>query len=217
MAKDDWFRAETWTEATRTEFETRLARSRTAFHRAQYLRIQGITLTETNKRREISAGRGLLERVITEFPDEVMEVAGAHSALADSLAQEDPRKAIEHLRICLVLESGRGFRHGAELRLAELLLAEDPTDGSVGEIAELLDEAADESFFHSDAWRIAVARARLHAKKKDPHGAAAYAQHALALLADNGPKLPRHPDVGLIKTDRKTVTEMEKLAGRSGR
>lgn len=218
MANDDWFRSETWSETTRAAFETRLARSRTEFHRAQYLRVQGLTLTETNRRREVSAGRALLERVITEYPGEVLEVAGAHSALADSFARENrPREAIEHFRACLALESGRNFKHRAELRLAEVLLAHDATDASLGEIAELLDEAANQAFFHSEAWRIAVARARLHAKQKDTVGAAAHAQHALALIANNSPKLARHPDVGLIETDRKTVKEMQKLASRSGR
>jgi predicted negative regulator of RcsB-dependent stress response len=213
MGRDDWFRSETWNESTRTAFETRLTRSRTAFHRAQYLRIQGLTLTETNKRREVNAGRALLERVITEYPDDVLEVAGAHSALADSFVQTNQlREAVEHLRACLALESGRNFQHRAELRLAEVMLAQHATDTSLGEVAELLDEAAGEAFFHSEAWRIAVARARLCARRKDPAGAAAHAHHALALLADNSPQFARHPDVGLIKTNRKTIKEMEKLA-----
>jgi tetratricopeptide (TPR) repeat protein len=218
MTKDDWFRSEVWVEATRDRFEARLARSRTPFHRAQYLRIQGLTLTETNTQREITAGRGLLERVITDFPDEVLEVAGAHSALADSYLRENHlRDAIEHLRLCLTLESGRSFQHRAELRLAEVLLAENPPDASLDEVAALLDKATEQAFFHSEAWRIAVARARLRAKQGDRRGAAAHAEEALTLLADNTPKLPRHPDVGLITADPETIKEMGKLAGGSGR
>src|SRR5437016_4351602 len=107
MARDEWFRSETWDEPTRVAFEARLARSRTPFHRAQYLRIQGLTLTTTNKRCEVSAGRALLERVITDFPDEVMEVAGAHFALAETFLRDNRTDdAIPHLRVCLILEAG---------------------------------------------------------------------------------------------------------------
>jgi hypothetical protein len=37
--------------------------------------------------RALAAGRALLERVISDYPDEVMMVANAHSALADSYVQ----------------------------------------------------------------------------------------------------------------------------------
>jgi tetratricopeptide (TPR) repeat protein len=218
MAKDDWFRSEVWDKTTRAAFEARLARSRTPFHRAQYLAIQGSTLTATEKRREISAGRALLERVITDYPDEVLQVANAHSALADSYLREDRlSEAVEHLRLCLILESGRHFQHRAELRLSEVLLAGDPSETELVEVAALLNEAADQAFFHVEAWRIAVARARLRGKLGDAKGAARHAQEALALLADNTPKLPRHPDVGLIKADPDTVEEMQTLATRSSR
>jgi hypothetical protein len=212
MSRDDWYRSETWDESVREAFETKLARSRTAFHRAQYLRIQGLTLTGTNKRREVVAGRALLERVIADFPDEVLEVAGAHSALADSFLESDPPAAIEHLRACLALEQGRGS-YGVELRLSETLLREDRSAASLDEVADLLDVAESQAFFHVEHWRIAVARARLCSRRGDAVGAATQAERALALLADNTPKLSRHPDVGLIEPERKTVKEMRKLAG----
>lgn len=212
MARDDWFRVETWSDSTREEFEARLSRSRTPFHRAQYLRIQGVTLTGTGRRREVEAGRDLLQRVISDFPGEDMEVAGAHFALGESLAESNPEAAILHLRACLSLEQGRSFSHGTELRLAEMLVANDPTAATLDETAALLDTAESQAFFHVEAWRIAVARARAYAKQRDRLAAATQAKRALALLADNTPKLPRHPSVGLIEPDPKTVKEMRKLA-----
>ena len=218
MSDDDWYRSEVWDETTRHAFEARLARSRTPFHRAQYLKIQGATLTATNKPREVEAGSALLESVIADYPDEVMMVANAHSALADSYLQDGGlSQAIEHLRLCLILEKGRHFEHRADLRLAEVLIACNPSEAELDEAAALLDEAGERVFFHVEAWRIAVARARLRAKRGDAVGAAAHAREALALVADNTPKLTRHPDVGLIRTDAETVNEMERLAGESGR
>ena len=213
MSRDDWYRSESWDDSTREAFETRLSRSRTAFHRAQYLRIQGLTLTATTKRREVAAGRALLHRVIADFPGEELEVAGAHYALAESFLDSNPPAAIQHLRACLALEQGRNFRHRTELWLAETLLENDPTAGTLEEITGLLNTAESEAFFHVEAWSIAVARARLHSQHGDTVGAATHARRALELLADNAPKLPRHPDVGLINPDRKTIKEMRKLAG----
>jgi predicted negative regulator of RcsB-dependent stress response len=213
VSRDDWYRLETWDDSARQAFETRLSRSRTPFHRAQYLRIQGVTLASTGKRREVAAGRALLERVIEDFPDEVLEVAGAHYALAESFVDSNLRAAIEQLRACLSFEHGRSFSHRTELRLAELLLEDDPTDATLEEVTDLLNTAESEAFFHVEAWRIAVARARLHSKQGDRDSAATQAKRALALLADNTPKLSRHQDVGLIEPDRKTVKEMRKLAG----
>jgi predicted nucleic acid-binding protein len=215
MAHDDWFRSDTWDKPTRQAFEATLARARTPFQRAQYLRIQGVTLVATNKRREVIAGRTLLDRVIADYPDELLEVAGAHFALAESLLGDNqPNEGIRHLRICLILESGRSFKHGTELTLAEALLANDSTSESLDEAEHLLDKAAGNSFFRSEAWRVTVARARLHAQRGDAQAAATQAEHALALLADNTPTLSRHPDVGLITANQTTVNEMRKLAQR---
>lgn len=218
VTNKDWFRSETWDQPTRAAFESKLARSRAPSRRAQYLRIQGLTLIETNQHQQLDAGRALLQRVITDYPDQLLEVAGAHAALADSyLREQRVSEAIAHLRVCLILESGRSFGHKAELLLAEALLAHDPTDSELGEVATLLDQSANKAFFHSEVWRIAVARARRCDKLGDAEGAGAHASEALALLADNTPKLPRHPSIGLIRTDAQTIDEMQQLARRSGR
>ena len=42
----------------------------------------------------------------------------------------------------------------------------------------------------------------------------ASAEAALSLLADDSPDFPRHPDVGHIKTDRRTIREVKRLAAR---
>jgi hypothetical protein len=47
---DDWYRRKTWTAEDREEFFTRLRRSRGAFHKAQYARIQAFELLTTRTR-----------------------------------------------------------------------------------------------------------------------------------------------------------------------
>jgi hypothetical protein len=212
MGRDDWFRSESWDAAAQELFAAKLARSRTPFHRAQYLRIQGLTLVETRDRRRVEAGRELLERVLAEYPDEVMEVAGAHFALGESFVHgRDHERAVAHLRTCLDLETGRHFRHGTELLLAETLIAVD--DGSqLDEASQLLDASERHAVFGSEFWRIEVARARLLARAADRTRAADHARSALELLEPDKPAFPRHPTVGLIEADKATIKEMRRLS-----
>ena len=212
MGRHDWYRSESWSAQEQELFETKLARSRTPFNRAQYRRIQGLTLVETRDRRRVDVGRELLRRVIAEYPDEVIEVAGAHYKLGDSFAEDgDYDEAIAHLRNCLELESGRSFSHNTELRLAETLVG--PREiSSFDEAWQLLDAAEREALFGSQFWRIEVARARVLELSADPTRAAEHARTALELLDDDAPAFPRHPTVGLIEADEATVREMRRMA-----
>lgn len=212
MSRDDWYRSESWDDAARALFETKLARARGGFYRAQYLRIQGQTLVETRQRTRVDAGRELLHRVIEEYPHEEMEVAGAHYALGQSLFREGRYgDAIEHLLACLQLEAGANFKHRTELLLAETLV-ECGAKASYDEAWQLLNTSAEEAVFGSEFWRIEVARARLLARTGDLTRASAHARNALELLENDTPTFSRHPTVGLIDADKPTIREMRRLA-----
>ena len=60
---DDWFRRKTWTPKDREEFFARLRRSRGAFHKAQYARIQAYELLITRRREAYTAGLELLDMI----------------------------------------------------------------------------------------------------------------------------------------------------------
>ena len=70
-------------------FFQRLRRSRTAVHRAQYLRIQALTLAQTRQNNNILVALELLERIFTEYPDAWdlplvhLEAAQCHDALGN--------------------------------------------------------------------------------------------------------------------------------------
>jgi hypothetical protein len=210
---DDWFRSNAWDARARELFETKLSRARSS--RAQYLRIKGLALIGVNDRERVEAGRRLLRRVVDEYADDALPVAGAHYALGDSFAREgQDGEAVRHLRACLALESTGNFSHGTELRLAEVLIDSHATT-SFDEAWELLNISAGKGMlFNSFIWRIEVARARLLVGEGQEARAAVYARSALRLLEHNEPQLPRHPDVGLIDADRRTVREMKRLARR---
>jgi len=69
MARDDWFRRTTWTELDADEFFARNRRSRSAFKKAQYMRIQAETLLDTGNRNLATAALELLKQSFREFPD----------------------------------------------------------------------------------------------------------------------------------------------------
>ena len=70
MGRQDWFRRTTWTPTDEREFRSRLNRSRGAFHKSQYLYIQGLTLFETKEPELVEAALGLAEENIRDFPAE---------------------------------------------------------------------------------------------------------------------------------------------------
>jgi hypothetical protein len=69
MKKNDWFRRLTWTGADRTEFSGRLRRARTAFHKAQYLRIQALHLERDATPPQPKAALELLDQLLRDYPE----------------------------------------------------------------------------------------------------------------------------------------------------
>ena len=68
VARDEWFRSPAWDEQIEAAFEQRLGRAR-PYNQPQYIRIQATHLLCSPDPRVREAGRGLLQRVITTFPD----------------------------------------------------------------------------------------------------------------------------------------------------
>ena len=52
MASGDWYRNNDWNDTIETEFEARLKRSRGAFNKAQYLRIQASYLLDNSAKKK---------------------------------------------------------------------------------------------------------------------------------------------------------------------
>ena len=66
--------------------------------------------------------------------------------------------------------------------------------------------------FKIDHFRVFTVRARLAADRGDAEEAASYARAALELEADKQPQLPRHPDVGHVRTDEAMRSQLRGLA-----
>jgi hypothetical protein len=68
----DWYRRKTWTATDEEEYFAKLARARKDGP-AQYLRVQAIELIETKDKNLLSAAATLLNKILTDFPDNRIE------------------------------------------------------------------------------------------------------------------------------------------------
>jgi tetratricopeptide (TPR) repeat protein len=215
VAKDDWYRGPSWDLATRERFEQKLSRART--QRAQYLRIKGYELTHANDRSVWAAGRGLLQRVLDEHPDAEFSAIDAHHDLGRSFARQGAHvEAAKHYEESLALqrEHGGGVDRGTPLAFAELIV-DAGWQGRYQQALELLSEfisSRPAGLFPSEQFRVLLVEARIAQRVGKADVARRDAEQALELLAQNESVLPRHPGVGVIRTDKETFRELERLA-----
>src|SRR5206468_1513341 len=127
MATEDWFRNTTWNDQIENGFEARLQRSRGAFHKAQYLRIQASYLLDNPDKKVHAAGVRLMKRLIRDFPTEEFSTVFGHEQLGDYyLKDNDFEKAESHFRIVTDHYKNKKSRSGttgiADLKLAKTIL-----------------------------------------------------------------------------------------------
>jgi hypothetical protein len=198
----DWFRSSTWDAKIEADFEARLRRARKD-GRPQYIRIQATHLLDSSDPAVREAARGLLRRVIAEYPDD-HEAKFATEQLGVSLAREgrlvEAEQALrETLRLCAASRIGRSGTSGTpELRLAEIILLGGDA-ARLNEVAELLQtvqpEVQRQEIMRDVVFRFLLASARLASRRRDAV-ARQLANQALAVTAESVPSLPRHPSVG---------------------
>ena len=78
----DWYRRKTWTKIDEQEFFSKLSRARKD-GRAQYLKIQAIELVETEDKNLLKVAEALLNKMLTEYPDNDFEKGSALHTLGD--------------------------------------------------------------------------------------------------------------------------------------
>ena len=208
----DWYRVTHWDAETNNEFERRLARSR-SWNRAQYLRIQAVTLWQAGR---TDIAKTLLQRVLQEHPDDELEAAAATEHLAQVAIEEDDAEQAEvHLRSLLSSWPDlNGTTGTAEVLLADLL-SQQSSSRAHQEALDLLEHFLDRE--HGIRWSAVMfqwhlVRIRLAELRGEREVAARHAADALE-LAGAGPQLTHHRDLGLVRSDEVTVQRLRRLAG----
>jgi tetratricopeptide (TPR) repeat protein len=213
MATIEWFRRTTWNDADREEFSARLKRSRGAFKKAQYLRIQASHLAEAGHH---AGALELLDRLFAEFPERT-ELAQAHAQKASSLASLGQiEAALQEYRAALQTE--RDFPHSrtnAWLDFAALVVDQQLV-ASYEEASQVLREFGrdDGLTFPVIEYRCAAMQALLADARGESARARDLATLALAHAAEARSGLAYHPNVGLVGAGhrKKFETRLRKLA-----
>jgi hypothetical protein len=210
-----WFRSPRWDDASRAEFEARLARARPA-NRIQYRRIKALALLDAGDGASELAASELLVANLAE-PDllqhervvALVVLAGrdqAHGRLAE--AEGRLRSALD-----LVGPDGSGTTGEEEIALAEVLLAKGG-EADVHEAMRLLDRrASSPPPFVRSRYRLVVARARAHLALGEQREASAAAAEALRLAAVDESGMAYHPRVGLVAAPEHELAWLRALAG----
>lgn len=213
MPKTDWFRRSTWTPADEAEFRARLKRSRSAHHRAQYLRLQAWHLQDVGTGRLLEAALELLNELVLEYPERT-QLAAAHTQRAQCLAALDrPDEAITAYREAFATErSFPSVRSLAYLSFAEFVLALGRHE-LYQEAFAALDEFGNEELFPIERYRSASAQAFLYAALAEPDLAATKARQALRAAAATESPFHYHRKVGLIEQpDAAVLARLWRLA-----
>jgi hypothetical protein len=194
MSNDVWFRRKTWTPADRADFSARIRRSRGAFHKAQYARIQAYELQTVGTPETLRGAVGLLDTILAEWRSEAQLAAVHHQYAQCFLLLGQWERAVESFREVF---STQRLQHGhttdAHLDFGWLVITV-PMPPLYSEVLGVLDEFQYAPVFPIQIFRDAAIRAVIHHSRGEVLLARDYAQRALAALTRS--PLPRHPTLG---------------------
>ena len=199
MAEPEWFRRTTWTPSDEAAFMARLGRSRTEFHRAQYLRIQAHHLAETGDPTLILPALRLLDLLVSAHPDH-SQLALAHHQRAQCLVDLGRLpEAIEAFRASMSAQRTlRSIASNAHLDFGELVCALQRTD-LYEEVAEAIAEFGAGTPFPVHRYKYAAVRAVLAEARGEFPAATEHAREALAAAAATESPFRRHRSLGLVQ------------------
>jgi hypothetical protein len=213
----DWFRRHTWSEADRTAFFTRLHRSRSAFHKAQYARIQAYELHQVGGAKYAGHALELLDTIVEHWMTDAQRAA-VHHQRAECL--RDLGREVEALAAYreTFAEQRRlpSFITNAHLDYA-WWIATSGRHELFEEALSVLDEFADDGriTFPIGVYLADGARALIHCARGDRRRACMHARRALDAARTGHSGLRYHPKLGLVKVrDEEAHALLASLAAR---
>ncbi|MFI5459500.1 MAG: hypothetical protein ACHRXM_29085 [Isosphaerales bacterium] len=210
---DEWYRRKTWGPEGRQEFFARLRRSRSLFHKSQYLRVQAIELQETGTAEGIAAALELIAILIQEYPD-LSQLAAAYLVEGECREQSgDTDGAIEAYRQSIRAQRDYpNFRVNAHRSFA-WLVATKPLPALYQEALNALDEMNETTPFPASRYRSSAARALIHGALGNSDSARKWAKLALEAADLTHSGMRYHPRLGLVENPGTRVrSKLEELA-----
>jgi hypothetical protein len=198
---DDWFRRHTWTEDDQAAFHARLRRCRSAFHRAQYARIQAYELHAAGGARYAQDALRLLDMIVESWPEEAN--ASVHQQRAECL--RDLRRdddAMAAYRATFAEQRRRpSYLTNAHCDFAWWIATSDRRD-FFDEALRVLDDFSRGGAlaFPATVYLAEGARAIIEHARRDKARASRHARLALEAAEMRHSGLRYHPKVGLLQS-----------------
>ena len=201
----DWFRRSTWSAEDEADFFARLRRSRG--RKTEYLRLQALTLAETKDQSLLSVALDLIDKALTDSPDN-FHLAALYFQRAECLvALGKAREAILAFRASL--QARRELPNVVDMAYLEFAwtVARLRLTSHYDEVLEVLREFGEQSdlAFPANAYRYFGALALIASERSDRIAARDWAKDALAAAAEARGPFARHPTFGVL--DNATVDE----------
>lgn len=213
MADQNWYRLKTWSEADKLAFMQKLGRSRGAFHKAQYLRIQAYCLVTEIKQPLYEEALELLNLLIAEHPDE-SQLASAHMQMSRCYSalnnEELALRAIE----ASIASQGK-FPHlktEAYLDFAEMIIERKLTD-RYSDALEKLEKLGQGEVFPISIYRSSRAKALIHDELGNLESAKVFARRAIQVSQMSESPFSYHKKLGLVDSPDLTLhRRLERLS-----
>ena len=216
MANDDWYRNKNWDNELEANFEARLKRSRGAFTKAQYLRIQASYLLDSLDKKIQLAGVNLMERLFKDYPTEEFSVIFGQEQLGDFYFEKNKYEEAEHFfRVVTHYYQDKKTRGGtsalADLKLAETILRSNQTDKFNEAYQFVIDYPISELTFNDSKFYYAELRTQLCDAMNKKAEAKEFAKTAIELSKITKPQFTRHKTVGLVKVSDRQMRTLEQI------
>lgn len=217
MATDDWYRNTTWDSNTEADFEARLKRSRGAYNKAQYLRIQASYLLGSSDKDMQQVGVRLMDRLIKDYPTEEFSTIFGHEQLGDYYFKSgDFEKAEKHFRLVTEHYIAKNTRGGtsatADLKLAETILTANWTKKFDEAYSLCKNFPLDNLTFNSEKYYYAKLTAQVCDRLNKKDEAKDYAMTAIEISKITEHQFSRHKTVGLVRATDKQLRTLEQIA-----
>jgi hypothetical protein len=212
MGREDWYRATSWGHEQEKAFFDRLHRSRGAFHKAQYLRIQALYLQSTGSPELIEKALELLAILVRECPDE-SQLSLAHLQTARGrLALGRVEEAVASFKFSLDAQRRfRGIRAGAHLEFGWTIVQRRLTH-LYADALSALDEFGGDERLPVEQYQAFAIRAIILEALGNAAEAARFAQASLDAAGLRHSGFARHPDLGLVnQSDERVNTQLRRL------
>jgi len=222
MSKIDWYINPNWNEQIETEFEIRLKKSRSNFHRAQYLKTQAYCLLNSDIKSFQEKGIELMNRLFKDYPNEKFSIIQGNELLGDYYLQSGLfDKAEKYLRTVTEYyysETRSGTSGLADLKLSETILKSKKLDKlpNAYDIAtEKFNKTGGELNMNSDKFYYSDLMANLCNEMNKKEEASEYAKYALKLSDISKPEFIGHKTVGLVKASDKQLENLKDIINKN--